>query len=258
MTQAPLIVKVPRVVKPVRHRYTCALGNNRQGQWEYSPVDAQTLVGILNYTANTAGLYLMLALPAFAIRLAWWYAAFTREKKRDGFAAAAEDTGAIAEREIEPRTLEYWHEPLCWWHIVMGLLCLRVAPIPGLVLVFGLGGRGALTMSEYLQVLFFGAAVAFFLMIWVKTVRAFQFHVDEEGIAFKPGMHGETRMRWEDIDEAVVYGARPLAAVVTGTADDGETRTALLYNGFYKRGDFETITHKLLGRAQPQEVAPSE
>lgn len=213
-------------------------------------MNVELLAAILNYTAHTAGLYLMLAVPAFIVRAVWWYAVFTREKKREDFVQPVEDAGAIAGRPVETRTLEYWHEPLCWWHIVLGLLFLRIAPMAPLIVLFGLVTRGWLSTPEYLQALLFAAAAAFFLLIWVRVVRAFQYTVDDEGIAFKPGISGTESMRWEDIDEAAVYGRRPIAAAVSGKAGDGKTRTVLLYNGFYKRGDFEAITRKLTGRPE--------
>jgi len=220
-------------------------------------VDLHGFVPYLNYTTSTAGLYLMVAVPACLVRLAWWYWAFVRESraKGDAFRVAAADVAAIRDREVSPRTLEYWHEPLCWIHIMMGLLCFRIAPIPALLFIDGFTRRGWLTTGEYMQVLFFAAALALFVWIWLRAVRALWFAVEPEGILFTPGMRQSARMPWEEVSAAAMYGERPVAAVVSGTADDGKEHTVLLYNGFYRRADFEPITVKLLGRREPSPAA---
>jgi len=222
-------------------------------------MDGSVLIPYLNYAASTAGFYLMLAAPAAIVRLAWWYGRFRREAASEGFArqVPADALGKVGEREVPPRVLEYWHEPLCWVHVLFGLICIRIAPIPALVLIFALLSRGWLTTAENLQVIFFAGALLFFLVLWVRTARGIQYSVSEEGIAFKPGMRGEAVMRWGDITEAFVYGSRPMCVVVTGRADDGKERTLMLYNGFYKRADFEPIVVKLMGRNGFHEEAPA-
>ena len=213
-----------------------------------------TAYAILNYTTNTALMYLLVLCGLGVLRGMFWFLRLTRDSRilGENFTQKADDVAAIAGREVEPRTLEYWHEPLCWIHTGYGLLCFWIAPWMGIMAIRGYATKPWLTGGEYLTVLAFAVVVAALLFFWIRSARKNQFSVTEEGIVFKRGLRHSLLMRWEDVTEAEVMGRRPLLAGVRGMASDGKEHLLTLNNGFYKRGDFETITYKLLGRRRPQ------